>query len=137
VLRRLFVRAAAGLTPDERDLVLVWVLHLDVSNGGLHEYFFNSAGDAALATREALIRLGAAERAKILDCAFTAFPGSKPSADREQRNEQLARRGKRQFDVFNELDDAWYRQPSMQPAVSAHIRQHPEAYPNAAAPLAP
>lgn len=135
VLRRLFAREAAGLKPAERDLVLLADLDGEVNNGGLHQYFFNSSGDGAVAAREALERLGAADRSKILDCALTAFPDSKPSADREQRNEQLARWGKRQFEVFEDLDDAWYRQPSMEPSLSAQIRKHADAYPSAAAPL--
>jgi hypothetical protein len=41
--------------------VILYCVHYfdaEVRNGGFHQYFMNSAGDAALITLEALMRLG-------------------------------------------------------------------------------
>ena len=97
-----------GVSPDERALKLHSLLEGEVLAGGFHRFFFNATGDEALATREAVALIGPAELLPLYDCALTAFPDSKPGADREARNAQLAAWGETQFELFALLDRAFW-----------------------------
>lgn len=137
VVRRLHA-AKGNLTRTERDLLLLDAYDGEVNNGGHHQFFFNSSGDDALGAHDAMVRLGApAIVLEIFDCALTAFPHSRPDQNRERRNEQLAAWGDLQFEIFDRLDDAYYRLDAPAPAPSAaYIRVHADELPNASAPLA-
>jgi hypothetical protein len=100
--------AGATLTAAERELEAVLMFDGEVRNGGLHQYFFNSSGGETVDARAGLVRFGMTESVAILDCALTAFPDGKASTDRETRNDQLARWGERQFEIFDVLTDAYY-----------------------------
>lgn len=98
------------LSPAERDVVLASMYEGEVNNGGHHQFFFNSRGDDAVETRDALARIGSADLLEIYDCALTAFPTGRPARDREKRNDELARWGEKQFKIFERLDSAYTRQ---------------------------
>lgn len=139
VLRRLWAAEArtpaAALTDSEKALSLWWTLDAEVNNGGFHQYFFNPSGDEAMATRDALARLGLRELLPLFDCALSAFPESTPSTDRDLRNDQLAAYGDTQFDLFEALDGAFYDLPNLDAAVEAYVRSHPKDFPAASQPL--
>jgi hypothetical protein len=67
--------AMAGASPGQVILYCVHYFDAEVRNGGFHQYFMNSTGDAALITLEALKRLGEDERAGLLVAAMARFPG--------------------------------------------------------------
>lgn len=125
------LEASKTLSPIERDVWLAITYDGEVNNGGHHQFFYNSTGDEALDVRDALARIGARASLAIYDCALTAFPGNQPARDGGQRNEQLARWGEKQFQIFDRLDSAYYASPSRTPALATYIRAHIAEMPNA------
>jgi hypothetical protein len=117
------MKKTSGLTDVERDLKLHWLLEAEVMNGGFHQFFFNSTGDEALATREAVARIGPPQLMELYDCALSAFPNGKPEADRAKRNAQLSQWGEAQFELFAPLDRT-FRAMSVDEAAEAYIATH-------------
>lgn len=78
-----------ALTPIEAVGVGVWMLEAEVNNGGFDQYYFNSAGDLAIQTVEALKAIGALNTASLLAAANAEFPGAMPPVDRTERQEVL------------------------------------------------
>ena len=68
---------------------LIGRLEAEVNNGGFDQFFFNSAGDDAAPTIQALELIGATKTAAIVRRACRKFPGGMPPADRERRQELL------------------------------------------------
>jgi hypothetical protein len=79
---------ASGSLP-ERQLFLVATLAGEVHNGGFHQFFWNSSGDAARETRDALAAIGLPEVLALFDCALSAFPRSTPERNRKKRKRAL------------------------------------------------
>jgi hypothetical protein len=71
----------------------------EVMNGGIDQYFYNSAGDHTAACLEALQAIGAKQSAELLQRACDLFPDKMPSSEREIRQKQLrAIAGKKHLD---------------------------------------
>jgi hypothetical protein len=120
----------SNLLPPERNTLLVLMHDAEVLNGGHHQLFFNSSGDHAIETREALTEIELTDILAIYDCALTAFPNSRPDTDRLKRGEQLARWGAKQFEIFGQLDKAYWATSSLVPAVAAYVRRHATDFPH-------
>jgi hypothetical protein len=73
------------LTMAERIVVLVSRASFEIELGGLDVFYYNSAGDDAVATVGALEAIGATQAASTLRESNALFPGGLPSRDREQR----------------------------------------------------
>lgn len=76
-----------GIAPVERVYYLCCVVNGEIYNGGLHQFYSNSAGDRYSETLDALQQLGAthARRIVIRSCEFL-FPGmDAPPTDRQER----------------------------------------------------
>src|SRR5262245_55698170 len=54
-----------------------------VENGGVDQFFFNSTGDRAIETLEALRAIGADDSARLVEAAVALFPGAAPDPDTE------------------------------------------------------
>lgn len=78
----------SNLSPEEQVFVTVWELEAEVNNGGLAQYYFNSAGDNAQQVVGSLEAVGAPSMASIVTQANALFPGGPPS-DQDQRTEGL------------------------------------------------
>jgi hypothetical protein len=61
----------------------------EVMNGGVDQYFYNSAGDHAHECLEALNAIGAEQSHTLLKRACDFFPEGRPSANRGVRQKQL------------------------------------------------
>lgn len=61
----------------------------EVMNGGVDQYFYNSAGDHAAECLEALEAINAKGSSGLLKLACDLFPEGRPSPNREDRQEQL------------------------------------------------
>jgi hypothetical protein len=61
----------------------------EVMNGGVDQYFYNSAGDHADECLEALKAIGAGQSHKLLRQTCDLFPEGHPSASRDVRQKQL------------------------------------------------
>jgi uncharacterized protein DUF4375 len=90
------------------DLVEAW--EGEVNNGGLHQFFNNSAGDNTAQTIQALEIIGAFKMADILRRAAEKFPGKMPPKDREARMEVLWREYPNP-EAFYPLNDEFYAYP--------------------------
>ncbi len=96
-----------GLLPPERDYVLMWSLHTEVSNGGLDQYLFNSSGDLAADTLNALERCGYRDMAAALWLALDVLPGGW-CEDRAERQQRLAAVPDR-WDLFGAITEEYYQ----------------------------
>ena len=97
----LFWESPRDFTSPELTFVSVSQLEAEVNNGGFHQYYFNSAGDLAPDTPEALEAIGAHHTARIVRAANSVFP-SGPPRDRDARQDILEALPE---DVFEEFDD--------------------------------
>lgn len=90
---------------DERDrtIIAIWSLIGEVGNGGFSQFFYNSSGDWAIETVEALERIGANHVARIVRSVIADFPGGSPSPDRVVRHRQIAA-----LPEDDELDEKWF-----------------------------
>ena len=68
------------------DVMWFW---FEVENGGMDQYFYNSAGDHAMQALEALKNIGAPVAHADLKAACDLFPNGQPNSDRETRQNQL------------------------------------------------
>ena len=89
---------------------LIEALEGEVNNGGFHQYFYNSAGDHAMETIQALETIGALAMAGIVKRAADKFPGGTPPKDRFIRQDLLSQNFSDE-DVFEELDREFFGYP--------------------------
>jgi hypothetical protein len=135
VATRLVAAAEQGvsLAAAERELLAAYLFDSEVRNGGFHQFFFNPSGDDALDARAGLARFGMTTSPALLDCAMTAFPDSKPSKDRETRNDQLARWGDKQFELFSTITEAYFVVDDEEwQRAYPYVRDHRSEFPNTA-----
>ncbi len=97
-----------GLASHERVVLDVAALEAAVNNGGLHQFFFNSASDRVAAIIDALKIIGARHAAEIVEEACRVFADGGPSADRNVRQDQLEQLDD---DSFDSLDERFYSYP--------------------------
>ena len=82
----------------------------EVMNGGFNAYFFNSAGNDAAATLDALEAIEANKTRELLIEACSKFPGGMPSTERFVRQEELEQVDP-DIDLFENLDNAFFAYP--------------------------
>ena len=82
----------------------VWWLEGEVNNGGFHQYFLNSAGDASEETICALREIGAAKTASLLDQAGKALFGGPVPTNRDDRLDALDAADVAKLDQLEALD---------------------------------
>jgi len=103
VFLKLINRAPEKMSEAEWIVYRVWSLLGEVSNGGFDQYFFNSSGDHATRTRDALRAIGDTKGLKVLEEAMAVFPGE-VSDDRDIRWKQLDGLSKSTRESFEALD---------------------------------
>ena len=79
-----------------------WQFSLEVSNGGFHQYLFNTSGNYTAETLDALSATGVDEVAALLKHAIEAFPNAIIPQDVSARRELLSRVDP---DFLRSLDD--------------------------------
>lgn len=97
-------RAWVELGTAEQALVALGELRDEVNNGGLHQYFFNSAGDHVPVARNAAAEAKAEALVEIIDRAIALF-GRRYSTDRYTRQEALEHMSD---EAFDDLDREYY-----------------------------
>ena len=100
------LRPWESLTEPERQLVAIGELRTEVNNGGFHQYFFNSAGDAAPDAIAAATSLELTPLVDLVERAMALFDG-RYTADRSARQDLLE-----ELDItgsFEALDTEFYR----------------------------
>jgi Domain of unknown function (DUF4375) len=117
---RLFRTLEVNLEDDYKKLPkrdrYVWDVswfEAEVMNGGVDQYFYNSAGDHAAECLKALQAIGAKQSYSLLKKACDLFPQGQPSANRTVRQQQLRDlTGKKHIDdlISGEIEVDLYQQ---------------------------
>jgi hypothetical protein len=115
-----------ALLPEERDHVLLWELHAEVSNGTFDQYLYNTSGDHALEAVETLRRTGPKTVLDILLRVLDALPDGW-CADRCERIRRLASMSDR-VEVLRSLTDQYYDALETQPEDTRLIDNIESAY---------
>ncbi len=117
------------MTATERLLSDVRGLDREVGNGGLHQYFFNSAGDRADAVVSSLDAIGASQAAGIMRRALTVFDGTTPESDRGGRWEQMDAWTDEEKDLLAGLTSELYRaRQDLGQLIAAYARAHQDDF---------
>lgn len=103
--------ALSGLAPKEQVFFLVWSLEAEINNGGFNQFFFNSSGDHATATAEALRAIGATKTAAIVEAAMSIFGAEGPNRSKTRRQQQLTIFSDEQQERLSDLDAIYYTYP--------------------------
>jgi hypothetical protein len=70
------VQALASLPAEQRTLLVMDIFNAEFSNGGVHQFFFNSSGAVAPEVYDAFRELGLERQAAIYKRALDMFPGN-------------------------------------------------------------
>ncbi len=70
------VKALAAMPTEHRTLLVMDIFNAEFSNGGVHQFFFNSSGAVAPEVYEAFRELGLERQAAIYKRALDMFPGT-------------------------------------------------------------
>jgi hypothetical protein len=89
IINRWSSEGITSLSEAEQTFLFVWGFGGQVDNGGLEQFFFNSTGEFAVETVNALREVGAARSAAILATAISLFGPSGVPGDLERRNDAL------------------------------------------------
>lgn len=112
-----------ALSQIERIGVGIWILGAEVNNGGFDQYYFNSAGNLAVPTVQALIDIDAPNTSSLLAAANAEFPDSHPPVDRSARQRSLDEI--RDTARFGALEQEFYRGSEDLTALLAdYLRKH-------------
>src|SRR5262245_9748370 len=98
------------LTPAARTLYLVGMFEGEVINGGISQFFSNSAGNHAQETLDALRHIGAGLSAGLLEKSLAIFPAGAAPRDRHKRCELLFAFEEREPQFLEELTQVFYQQ---------------------------
>ncbi|MFC1884772.1 DMP19 family protein [Thermodesulfobacteriota bacterium] len=100
-----------SLSGPEKNFVFVENVEREVNNGGFSQFFYNSSGDYAHESLEALREIGAESAAELLEKAIDQFPDGTVPKDRDERIAVLEQIRDRAEKVWNGLDDKFYGYP--------------------------
>jgi uncharacterized protein DUF4375 len=96
------------LQAAERRIDAVLSFKMEVGNGGIHQYFLNSAGNDAVLASKFMCEIGATKAAAILDQAMARFGESQVPSNRRER---LILLEKRPITGFSDLNEAFFNLP--------------------------
>lgn len=118
-----------GLSTEEQNFWCVYLLDMEVDNGGFHQYFVNSSSDYAFNVLWALEQVGASNASRIARAAFAAiFPEGVVPADQNERYLQLEEFEEThpQFSKeFRDFDKQYYcDEDEIYIRLEAYARQH-------------
>ena len=95
------------LSDAERTTITAYFFALEVSNGGIEQFFLNR-GDQWRETLQAIKTVGATRLAKLFEKALTVFPDQVPSADPVTRCNQLVAAGEAGVEFLWNLSGEYY-----------------------------
>lgn len=99
------------LTSSEKTFLFVENLEREVNNGGLNQFFWNSSGNYAHETVEALKTINANKTAELLSRANATFPNESVPKNRMERQETQLLYEKKIDPELEKLDQQLYRYP--------------------------
>lgn len=97
------------LSTEQINFHLIEELEMEVNNGGFSQYFYNSGGDYAHETLDALMAIKAFETHKLLQAAINEFPAQKAEKDRLKRQNVLAKIEDNASKTWDILDQKFYK----------------------------
>jgi len=100
-----------SLNVEEKTVLYIEMLEGQVNNGGFDQYFFNSSGDYAHETLEALERINAPQMRNILDEAIKSFPITPVPKDTEKRRKFMEDLPESISNNWVRLDNEFYEYP--------------------------
>jgi hypothetical protein len=104
--------ASAGdwscLSHAERTVITAYRFALEVSNGGIEQFFTNPSGDAWRETLQSIRAVRAARLANIVERALTVFPNHTPAEDQLTRCDQLRMAGGPARQLLGSLTGEYY-----------------------------
>lgn len=122
-------RGSGALTQPQRHWLAVTALDNEVNNGGFAQYFFNSSGDDWKDALAGLEAMQMKQRAALLAAAVGKFGASSPSAERNERQQQLSKLIRRDEGLFNPFDDQYYAlKEVVEVQATRYVLQNPEAF---------
>ena len=105
----------------EKTVTCVSWVSFEVDNGGFSGFFYNSAGDNANETVDALTLIGANEAAKALEDAIRCFPNLENVPQRDYRQDHIVSLTEK----FRRLEKEFYNQdPVPWDLLFAYVRKH-------------
>lgn len=96
------------LSKRELTVYLAYYFDAEVHNGGFDQFYFNSQGNHAAETVDALREIGAVKSARLLVRANRLFAPEAPSRVRGLRWAQLKKMSKKKRQGWNALDKLYY-----------------------------
>lgn len=99
------------LTEPQKNFFLNQVFEIEVNNGGISQYFFNSSGQHAHETVESLKVIGAMKIAEILQNAIAIFPKASVPKDDDKRESVLEKMEKKGDEIWEKLEEKFYEYP--------------------------
>lgn len=100
-----------SLNEYEKNVLFIEMLEGEVNNGGFDQYFFNSSGEFAHETLNALESINAPKMAELLNQAINIFPNLPIPKDTETRRELMEDLPENISDKWDNLDDNFYEYP--------------------------
>ncbi len=96
------------LNSSQKVLLIIENLEREINNGGFRQFYWNSSGDYAMETIDALKQIGAAKTAGVVKKANDQFPNSFVPEDRNERGDILYLIGEKSSEYWNTLDTKFY-----------------------------
>lgn len=93
-------QGVAALPMPERHILAVWEFLVELNNGGLHQYFGNSAGDNFDDLRSGLDAIGCSHERELVESSLVVFGRAGYTPDRTAREAVLF-----PTDANGEMDD--------------------------------
>ena len=113
------------LTEPQKVLLFVENLEREVNNGGFHQFYFNSSGDYAHETLDALKTIGANKMADILTKANSVWPNQQVPKDRTKRENIQETIEEQAAPVWDECDNVFYAYPDdIAGLLLKYVKQH-------------
>lgn len=124
--------ALARLTPGQRAVWAVEQLQLEMGNGGIEQYFYNSPGDTAPEALQGLRLIDAPKFARPLEQAMQLFPEGRVPRDRDARELLLDEEGLSEVLIESGVDEAWEDAYAVEEELSnlalAYVERHPDQF---------
>ncbi|WP_157811891.1 DMP19 family protein [Tenacibaculum sp. SZ-18] len=96
------------LNESQKVLLIVENLEREINNGGFHQFYWNSSGEYANETIDALIKIGANETAEIVKKANSEFKNEIVPKDRAERHNELELIEEKAKENWNKCDSEFY-----------------------------
>jgi hypothetical protein len=122
-----------ALTIHERRYFAMWWFFAEVNNGGIHQYFFNDAGQLAMDVLDGFTDIGAVEIAGIVRQAIDVFPQGVVPFEQRQRRSALEAIGPSGNAALDSLSEKFYDSKEdvsalLQSFVTANKSQYPSLF---------